>query len=181
MVGLLPSFVCAVCSIFLSPFFVFFFLFSAKNLSPSAHGLGPAWTWAGSGETVGQCSRAHCGSHGIEFGPRLVSVASALGVDVGVGAQRTGPTLAELCVALCAAIVGCSVCRLLFGCLVVVATWSTHVLYNCVAVVWFFLELLLAVQATGAGIDTKVSTTVQSSGSGSNYVLFALDCSCSNP
>lgn len=79
----------------------------------------------------------------------------------------------------------------LFGCLVVVATWSTHVRYNCVAiavvVVGFFFELLQAVQTTVACIDTKVSTTVQSSGSGSgcgcgsNYVLFALGWSCSNP
>lgn len=148
-------------------FSFFLSFFSAKNLSPSA----------------GQCSRAHRGSHGTEFGSRLVSVASALRVE----AQRSGPTLAELCVALCAA-VGCCVCRLLFGCWVVVATWSTHVRYNCVAiavVVAFLFELLQAVQTTGACIDTKVSTTVPSSGSrsdsGSNYVLFALGCSCSNP
>lgn len=62
--------------------------------------------------------RAQCGSHGTEFGSRLVSVASALRVE----AQRSGPTLAELCVALCAA-VGCCVCRLLFGCLVVWLSW----------------------------------------------------------
>lgn len=151
-------------------FLSFSSFFSAKNLSPSA----------------GQCSRAHCDSHGTEFGSRLVSVASALRVE----AQRSGPTLAELCVALCAA-VGCCVCRLLFGCLVVVPTWSTHVRYNCVAiavvVVGFLFELLQAVQTTGACIHIKVhvSTTVQSSSSGSdsgsNYVLFALGWSCSNP
>lgn len=170
-----------LCSIFLSPFFCFFSFFGQEPFS-----LSPwAWTGMGMGRVGGDSWPVL--SCPLRLTRHRVWASSRI---CGICARRRRR---RRCPAHWAHSSG-TLCRImrchrrlfclpfavwLFGCRGYMVYTCSLQLCSCCLV--FFLELLLAVQATGAGIDTKVSTTVQSSGSDSNYVLFALDCSCSNP
>lgn len=127
---------CLRCVFFLS----LVFLFLAKNLSPSA----------------GQCSWLSCPMrltrHRVWLSSRIC----------GICAPSRGPALwahssGTLCrIMRCRRLLCLSFAVWLFGCLVVVATWSTHVRYNCVAiavvvVAGFFIRIV-----TGSANDRRM-------------------------
>lgn len=123
----------ALCFLSFSSFFL------AKNLSPSA----------------GQCSWLSCPMrltrHRVWLSSRIC----------GICAPSRGPALwahssGTLCrIMRCCRLLCLSFAVWLFGCLVVVATWSTHVRYNCVAiavvVVGFFIRIV-----TGSANDRRM-------------------------